>query len=70
MAEHKWNLSWPGNFCRKCGADDPMELCVADGHDTFVFDDNGNPIGTKPCPEGCTYKSDCPVEDADDRSVL
>lgn len=22
---HRWNLSWPGNFCLDCGYDDPVE---------------------------------------------
>lgn len=22
---HKWKLSWPGNFCLRCGIDDPLE---------------------------------------------
>ena len=23
--EHRWKLSWPGNFCLDCGLDDPLE---------------------------------------------
>lgn len=30
--EHDWKLSWPGNYCLKCGMDDPLEaaLCCPD----------------------------------------
>jgi hypothetical protein len=23
--EHRWKLSWPGNFCLDCGESDPLE---------------------------------------------
>jgi len=39
--KHKWNLSWPGNFCLKCHCDDPVEIALADNHydpDTGKFD--------------------------------
>jgi hypothetical protein len=25
MIPHDWALSWPGNFCKRCGIDDPLE---------------------------------------------
>lgn len=28
--EHHWS-GWPGAFCFKCGAEDPMEIALADG---------------------------------------
>ena len=31
MNKHKWYMGWPGNFCLKCGADDPIELAMAMG---------------------------------------
>lgn len=34
MSEHRWALSWPGNYCIACGEEDPMEagLCCPDCH--------------------------------------
>jgi len=29
--QHRWKLSWPGNFCLDCGLDDPLE-----GEDALV----------------------------------
>ena len=28
MAEHRWS-GWPGAVCLKCGAEDPIEACMA-----------------------------------------
>lgn len=27
--EHDWALSWPGNYCKRCGLDDPLEAGLA-----------------------------------------
>ena len=49
MAKHKWKMSWPGNYCLKCGASDPTEEALADG------------VGLIDCPhcdsgcEACCY---------------
>lgn len=36
MSEHKWS-GWPGAFCLNCGAEDPLEIALADGR----LDDDG-----------------------------
>lgn len=28
---HDWTLSWPGNMCKRCGADDPIEYAIGMG---------------------------------------
>lgn len=43
--EHRWKLSWPGNFCLDCGLDDPLE-----GEDALVD-----------CPTCGGHSLDCPV---------
>lgn len=30
VGEHWWS-GWPGAFCLKCHAEDPREMCLADG---------------------------------------
>lgn len=41
VGEHWWS-GWPGAFCLKCHAEDPMESCLADCtcpcHDAFFAD--------------------------------
>jgi hypothetical protein len=39
--EHDWAQHWPGNFCRACGMDDPVEIACGTGE---AFAD---------CPEKC-----------------
>lgn len=29
MKKHEWKLAWPGNYCLKCGIDDPIEAAVS-----------------------------------------
>lgn len=29
---HRWS-GWPGAWCLDCGASDPVEICLADGHE-------------------------------------
>ena len=29
--EHAWAMSWPGNFCTHCGAEDAMENAIGEG---------------------------------------
>ena len=29
MANHNWS-GWPGAYCTKCGAEDPIEIAIAD----------------------------------------
>lgn len=49
MARHKWHMSWPGNTCVRCGADDPVEQCMGIC-DLAPPDENGYPDPRK-CPE-------------------
>lgn len=30
VGDHWWS-GWPGAYCMKCGAEDPLEICLADG---------------------------------------
>lgn len=39
---HDWYMGFPGNFCKRCGCDDPMELCMG-GCDLSPSDENGYP---------------------------
>lgn len=60
MAAHRWS-GWPGAWCLDCGADDKLELGLADG---FGFDEDGNdaPMPEKyrngPCPEPGSKRHD------------
>lgn len=49
--KHEWKLSWPGNYCLKCGIDDPIELALAGVTNNGVI----------PCPDckGQGGKADC-----------
>lgn len=33
--EHQWAMSWPGNFCKVCGLEDPIEYAVGCDPDYF-----------------------------------
>lgn len=45
---HDWALSWPGNYCKDCGCDDPGEMCMG-GCAQAPSDENGYPDVMK-CP--------------------
>ena len=63
MRKHEWALTWPGNFCKRCGCDDPMEQCMADCKQCPV-DEQGWPDPGK-CPEHMKDEYwDCPLGDA------
>ena len=34
--EHNWTLSWPGNMCKDCGLEDPVEYAVGTDPDFFM----------------------------------
>jgi hypothetical protein len=53
MSGHDWNLSWPGNTCKRCFADDPAEQCIADCKQA-PLDEDGYP-----------NPSECPVHGID-----
>jgi hypothetical protein len=54
MAGHRWS-GWPGAYCLDCGAEDPIEVCIADG--CYVDDEDGMPL--HPCMKH-SEASDCP----------
>ena len=44
--EHKWMMSWPGNYCLQCGNPDVLELCVADNCACHCHDEMWRDIDT------------------------
>ena len=36
---HQWSMSWPGNVCVRCGAEQVLELALAEGW--LAFNENG-----------------------------
>ena len=38
---HKWSNDWPGNFCRRCGAEQVLEIALAENW--FAFAEPGSP---------------------------
>lgn len=45
---HDWYMDWPGNYCKRCGCDDPAELCLG-GCSLAPSDENGMPDPSR-CP--------------------
>jgi hypothetical protein len=45
--EHQWKRSWPGNFCVRCGYDDPFEQCVGLSEVCVCVDDMHLPENEK-----------------------
>ena len=56
---HNWTLSWPGNFCTRCGAEDALENAIALGwydpmSETWQSEDKRKLVGL--CNEHCLPK--------------
>lgn len=58
MAQHRWS-GWPGAICMKCGAEDPMEIALADNH----YDPCSGTWDTEEHKQESIKANVCPVED-------
>ena len=56
MNPHDWSLGWPGCYCKRCGADDPAEMCIGTC-DLAPIDDEGYPDPFR-CPEHGIYNTE------------
>lgn len=59
---HRWS-GWPGAWCLDCGADDPMELALADDQWDFEKNDFASPearekYSVKECAEPNSKRHD------------
>lgn len=57
---HQWS-GWPGAYCLKCGAPDPMEVALADEL-IAVSDEEWKWLGTKEEREALVEADICPVK--------
>lgn len=54
---HRWS-GWPGAWCLDCGIEDPVEQCVALGHDAESDCPKCGLVEALDCPEPMSHRYD------------